>query len=103
LRQSLDAYGEDGVCVEGFGYWTYGFGYYLVATEALDSALGPEPEPARAAEAARWPTRAFLSGRVVVPFADTYLTDSVSEGLLALAAHRYGGIARPDPAVLTAE
>lgn len=99
LRRSLDGYGEDGVCVEGFGYWYYGFGYYLVATQALDAALGPDPvgEPARAAEAARWPSRAYLDGSTVVPFADTWVTDTVSQGLLALAARRYGDVARPAP------
>lgn len=102
LRRSLDGYGDDGVCVEGFGYWTYGFGYHLVASEALDAALGPDPvaAPGHAAEAARWPSRAFLGGRVVVPFADTHVTDAISEGLLALAARRYGGVARPAPEVV---
>lgn len=94
LRRSLDGYGDDGVCVEGYGYWRYGFGYYLVATIALDAAFGPDPEgePARAAEAARWPLRAFLSGRALVPFADTWLEGTVDDGLLAGAARRYGGI-----------
>lgn len=102
LARSLDGYGEDGVCVEGFGYWRYGFGYHLVASQALDDALGPDPEgePARAAAAARWQQRAFLSGRVVVPFADTWVTDALDEGLLVLAAHRYGGLTRPDPAAV---
>lgn len=102
LRRSLDGYGDDGVCVEGFGYWTYGFGYFLVATEALDAALGPDPvpEPARAAEAARWPARAFLSGHVVVPFADARPTGALVEGLLAMTARRYGGVATPDPSVV---
>lgn len=94
LRRSLDGYGEDGVCVEGYGYWRYGFGYHLVAVTALDDAFGPDPdgEPARAAEAARWPLRAFLSGRALVPFADTWLEGTVDDGLLAGARRRYGGV-----------
>ncbi|CAM3303382.1 heparinase II/III family protein [Occultella aeris] len=101
LRRSLDGYGDDGVCVEGFGYWNYGFGYYLLATEALDAAIGPDPEgeAPRAAAAARWPSRAFLTGGVVVPFADTHPTDTVSVGLVAATARRYGQVGRPDPGV----
>lgn len=100
LRRSLDGYGDDGVCVEGFGYWRYGFGYYLVAVEAIDAVLGPDPEgePARAAEAARWPLRAFLSGRTLVTFADTWLEGTADAGLLAGADRRYGnvGVSAPE-------
>ncbi|WP_420111106.1 heparinase II/III domain-containing protein [Pseudactinotalea sp.] len=97
LRRSLDGYGDDGVCVEGYGYWRYGFGYYLVATEALDAVFGPCPagEPARAAEAARWPLRAFLSERALVTFADTWLEGTADAGLLAGAERRYGGVGAP--------
>lgn len=105
LRRSLDGYGDDGVCIEGYGYWRYGFGYYLVAVEALDVAFGPDPadEPARAAEAARWPLRAFLSGQVLVPFADTWLEGSADAGLLAGAERRYGGVGVPEPALVDPE
>ena len=100
LRRSLDGYGDDGVCVEGYGYWRYGFGYYLVATEALDAAFGPDPEPARAAEAARWPLRAFLSGRALVTFADTWLEGTADAGLLAGAERRYGDVGLPPTALV---
>ncbi|WP_156253335.1 heparinase II/III domain-containing protein [Pseudactinotalea terrae] len=103
LRRSLDGYGDDGVCVEGFGYWRYGFGYYLVATEALDAVFGPETEPGRAAEAARWPLRAFLSGRTVVSFADTWLAGTADAGLLAGADRRYGDVGVPAPELTDAE
>lgn len=105
LRRSLDGYGEDGVCVEGFGYWRYGFGYYLVATEALDAALGPDPagEPARAGAAARWPLRAFLSGDVLVSFADTWLRGRLDAGLLAGAQGRYGQVGSPSAALVDPE
>jgi len=107
LRRSLDGYGDDGVCVEGYGYWRYGFGYYLVAVEALDATFGPDPdgEPARAAEAARWPLRAFLSGRTLVTFADTWLEGTADAGLLAGAERRYRDVGLPtaeltDPEVI---
>lgn len=105
LRRSLDGYGDDGVCVEGYGYWRYGFGYYLVATEALDAVFGPDPagEPARAAEAARWPLRAFLSERVLVTFADTWLEGTADAGLLAGAECRYGGVGAPAAELIDTE
>ncbi|MBO5262568.1 MAG: heparinase II/III family protein [Clostridia bacterium] len=29
MRSYISSYKEDGVCVEGAGYWSYGFGYYV--------------------------------------------------------------------------
>jgi hypothetical protein len=105
LRRSLDGYGDDGVCVEGYGYWRYGFGYYLVAVDALDAAFGPDPdgEPARAGEAARWPLRAFLSDRVLVTFADTWVEGTADAGLLAGADRRYGDVGVPGPGLTDPE
>ena len=31
----LSGYNDDGVCLEGFDYWKYGFGYYFYFTELL--------------------------------------------------------------------
>ncbi len=31
----LSGYGDDGCCMEGAGYWTYGFGYYVYWAEML--------------------------------------------------------------------
>ncbi len=36
----LSGYGEDGCCMEGAGYWTYGFGYYVYWAEMLHAYTG---------------------------------------------------------------
>ncbi|WP_172251319.1 heparinase II/III family protein [Saccharibacillus deserti] len=35
MESFLSGYGEDGCCLEGAGYWTYGFGYYVYWAEML--------------------------------------------------------------------
>lgn len=36
----LSGYGDDGCCMEGAGYWTYGFGYYVYWAEMLHTYTG---------------------------------------------------------------
>lgn len=37
MQTYIDAYGDDGVCTEGAGYWGYGFGYYVAYADMLRS------------------------------------------------------------------
>ncbi|MBR2296431.1 MAG: heparinase II/III family protein [Clostridia bacterium] len=37
MQTYVDAYGDDGVCTEGAGYWGYGFGYYVAYADMLRS------------------------------------------------------------------
>lgn len=36
LQVYLDSFGEDGVCVEGIGYWTYGVGFLTCFSDLLE-------------------------------------------------------------------
>ncbi|MCY0874672.1 MAG: heparinase II/III family protein [Firmicutes bacterium] len=42
LTYGLDGFTEDGGCVEGPGYWDYGFGHYLYVAQALFFRTGGE-------------------------------------------------------------
>ena len=37
MQTYIDAYEDDGVCTEGAGYWSYGFGYYVAYADMLRS------------------------------------------------------------------
>jgi hypothetical protein len=39
-RNFLDGFTDDGYCSEGLGYWNYGFGYYVMLSEAVHQATG---------------------------------------------------------------
>jgi len=40
LEHYLDGFGEDGACLEGLGYWNYGFGYYVYFADLLKKRTG---------------------------------------------------------------
>jgi hypothetical protein len=40
IRYYLDGFTPDGYCAEGEGYWNYGFGHFILLTEALRQATG---------------------------------------------------------------
>ncbi len=40
VRNFREGFTEDGYCSEGLGYWNFGFGHYLVLSEALWQATG---------------------------------------------------------------
>ena len=42
LTYAIDGFTDDGGCVEGPGYWDYGFGHYLAVAEALFFRTGGE-------------------------------------------------------------
>lgn len=57
----IDGYTDDGFCEEGLSYWVYGFGHYVMGTEAIRRATGgrldllARPKVARIASfALRW-------------------------------------------------
>jgi hypothetical protein len=39
-RNFLEGFTDDGYCSEGLGYWNYGFGYYIMLSEAIHQATG---------------------------------------------------------------
>ena len=40
IRYFLKGFGPDGYCVEGVGYWNYGFGHFLMLGETIRQATG---------------------------------------------------------------
>ena len=40
IRYFLSGFTPDGYCAEGVGYWNYGFGHFILLTEALRQATG---------------------------------------------------------------
>ena len=80
----LASFGDDGVCVEGVGYWTYGFGFFTCFADllakrtagALDLFALPKVQAI-----ARCQQHYFLSGNCTVSFADGSPTSGFRMGL----------------------
>ena len=76
VKNFRDGFADDGVCVEGTGYWSYGFMHYISLSELLRCGTGnaidllDEPKMRRVA---RFPERVELPPGVFPTFADCAL------------------------------
>ncbi|MDH6363966.1 hypothetical protein M2139_000951 [Enterococcus sp. PF1-24] len=84
MQSYLKGFADDGVCVEGVGYWAYGFGYYVYYAEMLARILGENKylvlEKAKAI--AKFPAAMQISGNNFVPFSD-YNESQLPSGLVS--------------------
>lgn len=80
----LSGYPEDGACTEGYGYWQYGFGFYVYFADLLKTRTGGAldllAEP-KIRQIAMFQQKAFLDGCHTVSFSDTRTVAGVFMGL----------------------
>lgn len=101
----LKGFGEDGACLEGLGYWNYGFGYFVYYADLLYKRSGGElnwfaQEKVKAI--AGFQQKCFLGGSAVVNFSDTLPYASVHIGLSRYISSIYDSVPSP-PARLRAD
>ena len=73
MQTYVDAYGDDGVCTEGAGYWGYGFGYYVAYADMLRSYSNGEIDllaGEKIKSIATFYQKMILDENVVVTFGD---------------------------------
>ncbi len=94
LRLFLSGFTPDGGCSEGTGYWSYGFGWFVVLNEQLETRTGGELSLFEGDEhirkIARFGPRMALSGGKLVNFADNGAEGSLSPLLLGYLGERLG-------------
>lgn len=91
MTSYLSGFGEDGACVEGVGYWAYGFGYFIYYAEKLAQVLGEDRYlrlPKTTAIAA-FPYYVEVSPQAYLPFSD-YGNASLPSGLLSYCHDELG-------------
>lgn len=92
LERFLDGYGADGACTEGYGYWAYGFGFFVYFADLLDKATGGAVNlfaREKVAAIARFAGHCFMSGRKVVNFSDAPPEAAVDLGLFHYLHRRF--------------
>jgi hypothetical protein len=89
----LAGFDDDGYCVEGMGYWNYGFGNYIrlseLAWRVSDGKLDWFDRPKVAAIAA-YPNRFELTSGVYPAFGDAPITAAPSPALAGFVGRRFG-------------
>ncbi|WP_438491473.1 hypothetical protein [Paenibacillus sp. IHBB 3054] len=80
----LSGYPADGACTEGYGYWQYGFGFYVYFADLLKTRTGGAldllAEP-KIRQIAMFQQKAFLDDCHTVSFSDTRTVAGVFMGL----------------------
>lgn len=88
----LRGFGDDGACLEGLGYWNYGFGYFVYYADLLLKRSDGQRDWFRNDKVRRiasFQQQCFLSGGLVVNFSDALPQGSVNPGLSHYLAERY--------------
>ncbi len=110
LRRFLEGFADDGGCSEGPSYWNYGFGWFSILNEQIETRTGGRLTLIEGDEKirriARFPSHVSLEGGYVVNFADSvpvvrfrpsflqYLGERLDDDLLRdEARYRYSELA----------
>lgn len=94
LRSFLLGYEPDGACKEGYGYWQYGFGYYVYFADLLRQRTGGALDLFALdgiGAIARFSQASFLDGRLVANFSDAHPEYGVYMGLAHYLLGEYPG------------
>ncbi len=81
----LSGFADDGFCVEGSGYWHYGFGFFTVYADMVKKFTGGEVDyftRPKVRAVATYIQKMFLSGHTSVSFADSGTSLSYHLGLV---------------------
>lgn len=91
MEQYLDSFAEDGACLEGVGYWAYGFGYYIYFAELYERILGNSYflELPKVKIIASFPNQVMLTKTQFALFSD-YTETALPTGLLTFCRERFG-------------
>jgi len=95
VEKALDYYikgfGDDGVTLEGIGYWSYGFGYYIYY-KALKKAIYSQVDNKyndKIKAIANFPQSIQISEEVFVPFSDVPPNMTLPSGLISYLYNEY--------------
>lgn len=94
----LRGFGDDGACLEGLGYWNYGFGYFVYYADLLSGRSGGTLDwfgEDKVRRIAGFQHKCFLGGKAVVNFSDALPQGSVHIGLSRYLAGKYAEVQSP--------
>ena len=94
MQSYLNSFGEDGACVEGVGYWAYGFGYFLYYAQLLAEVLQEDTylKQPKTRKIAVFPYTMISPGHYI-PFSD-YSAIELPSGLVSYC-YEHLGVAVP--------
>jgi hypothetical protein len=101
LSRYIESFPDDGACLEGLGYWTYGFGFFTAYADLLYRYSGGRCNllaGAKIERIASFQSKAYLSDSLPVAFADSSAHERYRRGLARFLAGRFPDAPVPSPA-----
>jgi len=95
----LRGFHDDGICLEGYGYWQYGFGYYVYFADLLKKRTAGQLDlfqSEKVHQIALFQQRCFLNRNLVVNFSDAQPTAAVFLGLSHYLSRVYPDFVVPE-------
>ena len=100
MQYFLKSYGDDGCCLEGSGYWGYGFGYYIYYADMLYRFTDGKTDIRHSEKLdniALYLQKVVLRENIMVSFSDSRRKlDLTNAGLLCYLKNNYAGVEIPD-------
>ncbi len=93
MKCYLDSYKDDGMCVEGVGYWSFGFGFFATYAMLEREITNGEVDwfaCKKVKEISKFIQKTFLQRNVLVSFSDAGIDSPYSFGLPHMLRHVYG-------------
>lgn len=96
----LASYKDDGMCVEGIGYWQFGFGFFSAYAMLERELTGGKVDwfaREKVKEISKNLQKVFLQRDVIVTFSDCSIIQKYHMGLPHMLRHIYGDMIEPLP------
>ena len=98
MRSFMSGFTDDGVCLEGMGYWHYGFGYFCYYADMLSRRTGGKIDlfsEEKTKKVALFPFKMFFYGSRTVSFSDGGSRGGIGAGFISFLSEKYGKIDIP--------
>jgi len=98
MRTFMSGFSDDGACLEGLGYWSYGFGYFSCFADMLYRRTGGEInlfDDEKTHLVALFPTKTFFYGSRTVSFSDGGSRSSLGLGRISILKKHYPDLVIP--------
>lgn len=99
IEHFLEGFNDDGCCMEGYGYWTFGFGFFVIFATLVREYTGGEVDyfkREKVKQIACFSSKARLGKTKVASFSDSPTDFFVCPGLMSYLKKLYGDcIKRP--------
>ncbi|MFF2446405.1 hypothetical protein ACFVSW_04805 [Neobacillus sp. NPDC058068] len=102
MESYLKGFHDDGICLEGYGYWQYGFGFYVYFADLLKKKTSGKVDlfhSKKVHQIALFQQKCFLNRNLVINFSDALPTASVFLGLSHYLSKLYSDFEVPERAL----